>query len=420
VRNAVERRRPRRLAGRRPGARVRRRDAAWPAAGTAAFLLLLACAASPEPVDLVVIAPKVLDVQGDAIRNDVAILIDDGKITSIVEASYAHRLAAKERLVLPDDVMLLPGLIDAHTHLAWRGAQNEDAARATLLAGFTTVRVPGATGDADLALRRAIEEGRALGPRMLVARGGIGAKGGVCEQTFGTPGVSTPDEARTRVRELIEQGADFIKICTGGGVIGRAADAAATEMPQDVIDAIVSEAHARNKRVAAHAQGPAAIRAAANAGVDSIEHGGLIDGDAARLLAQKRIPLVPTLARLGRNPKLHEETMARVRRARELGVPIVFGTDGSVLPHGENARELESLTAAGMTPIDAIRAATIDAARLLGWESRVGDIAPGYEADLIAVTSLVPLEVRFVIARGKIVRTAADTRSAAARPAPRE
>jgi imidazolonepropionase-like amidohydrolase len=367
-------------------------------------LLLAGCASAPEPVDLVIVARRMLDVRSGAMLSGRAVVVRGGRITAVLDASSADRLAAKERLTLPDDQILLPGLIDAHTHLAWSGQPNEDAARATLMAGFTTARVPGATGDADVALRREIEEGRVPGPRMLIARGGVGGKGGVCEQTFGEPGVATPDEGRAKVRKLIADGADFIKICTGGGVIGRAADAATTEMPQEVADAIVAEAHAQKRRVAAHAQGPDAIRAAANAGVDSIEHGGLIDDETARLLARKHVVLVPTLARLARNPKLRDETLARVRRARELGVAIVLGTDGSVLPHGENAKELESLVAIGMTPAEAIRAATIDAAQLLGWESRVGDIAPGYDADLIAVTSLVPLEVKVVIARGRVVR----------------
>ena len=129
----------------------------------------------------------------------------------------------------------------------------------------------------------------------------LGSKGGICEQTFGEAGVSTPQEARDRVRKLIADGADFIKICTGGGVIGTRNDSDSVEMPQEVVDAIVAEAHKRGKKVAAHAQGPNAIRAAANAGVDSIEHGGFIDEDAARLLAQKHIVLVPTLARIMRD-----------------------------------------------------------------------------------------------------------------------
>jgi imidazolonepropionase-like amidohydrolase len=375
-------------------------------------LLLLAggCATAPgsTPVDLIVFAPRMLDVRTGTILTDRAVIIRDGKITSIVDASYAQRMTSTQRLVLPPHATLLPGFIDTHVHLAWEGGQNELAARATLMAGFTTVRNPGASGNADVELRRAIEEGRVPGPRMLIARSGIGGKGGVCETTFGEPGVETPQEATARVRKLIDEGADFIKVCTGGGVIGRPADANTTEMPPAVIEAIVREAHRQGKRVAAHAQGPAAIRAAANAGVDSIEHGGLIDEDAARLLAQKKIPLVPTLARLTA-PNVREETQERIRRAYALGMPIVFGTDGGVLPHGRNAQEFQSLLAIGLTPLQAVQAATIDAARLIGWERRVGSIEEGFEADLVAVTNdplqaSAPMRVALVIARGRIVR----------------
>lgn len=375
------------------------------------LLIAAACASQPPispPVDLVIIAPRMLDVRAGTYLENRAVIIRDGRITAITEAASVSRLGAKERLTLPEGTTLMPGLIDTHVHLAWAGAPNADAARVTLLAGFTTVRNPGASGDADVVLRRAIEEGSVLGPRMVIARGGIGSVGGICEATFGDPGVSTPQEGRQRVAKLIGEGADFIKICTGGGVVGRAADAETTEMSQEVIDAIVAEAHKRKVHVAAHAQGSAAIRAAAAAGVDSIEHGGLIDDEAARMLAAKQIPLVPTLARI-RNEELRAATTARVRRARELGVPIVFGTDATVLPHGENARELESLLAVGLTPIEAIRAATIDAAKLIGWQTRIGSIEPGYEADLIVVgndvlTTLTPLDVKAVIARGRIVR----------------
>lgn len=373
---------------------------------SAAAFLLLTCqsAPPPAPVDLVVIAPRMLDVRSGKILENRAVIIRDGRITAVEDSSFVVRLAAKQRVTLPDGFTLLPGLIDAHTHLAWAGAPNEEAARATLMAGFTTVRNPGAPGDADVVLRTAIEEGRVPGPRMLIARGGIGSKGGICEATFGEPGVDSPDEARMRVQQLVEKGADFIKICTGGGVIGRPTEAGATEMKPEVIRAIVTEAHKLGRKVAAHAQGPDAIRNAADAGVDSIEHGGLIDDDTARLLAERRIVLVPTLARLAQNPRLYDMTIARVRRARELGVPIVMGTDGTVLPHGENAKEFDALAAIGMTPVEAIRAATIDAAKLLGWEQRVGVIEPGFEADLVAVSSLAPLDVKVVIARGRVVR----------------
>jgi imidazolonepropionase-like amidohydrolase len=373
---------------------------------TAVAFAVAACQSAPPtpPVDLVVIAPRMLDVRSGNILENRAVIIRDGKITAVEDSSFVLRLAAKQRVTLPDNFILLPGLIDAHAHLAWTGSPNDEAARATLMAGFTTVRNPGATGDADVVLRTAIEQGRVLGPRMLIARGGIGSKGGICEATFGEPGVDSPDEARMRVQQLVAKGADFIKICTGGGVIGGPAQVAATEMKPEVIRAIVIEARKHGRKVAAHAQGPDAIRNAANAGVDSIEHGGLIDEATARLLAEKRIPLVPTLARLAQNPKLSEATIARVRRARELGVPIVLGTDATVLPHGENAKEFDALVAIGMTPIETIRAATIDAARLLGWEQRVGVIEPGFEADLVGVSSLSPLEVKLVIARGRVVR----------------
>ena len=376
----------------------------------ALLLIAAACASQqpPPPADLIILAPRILDVRSGVYLENRAVIVRDGRITAVESAAGAQRLGATERITLPAGTTLLPGLIDVHVHLAWNGAPNADAARLTLMAGFTTVRNPGATGDADLVLRRSIEDGSVIGPRMVIARGGIGSVGGICEATFGEPGVSTPEEGRQRVAKLVGEGADFIKICTGGGVVGRPADAETTEMSQEVIDAIVAEAHRRNVRVAAHAQGSAAIRAAATAGVDSIEHGGLIDDEAARVLAAKHIPLIPTLARM-RNEELRAATTARVRRARELGVPIVFGTDATVLPHGENAREFASLLAAGLTPIEAIRAATIDAARLIGWQDRVGSIEPGFEADLIVVTNdvlttLVPLEVKTVIARGRVVR----------------
>lgn len=380
------------------------------AVAMALLLIAAACASQqpPPPADLIILAPRMLDVRSGVYLENRAVIVRDGRITAVESAAGAQRLGATERITLPAGTTLLPGLIDAHVHLAWNGAPNADAARLTLMAGFTTVRNPGATGDADLVLRRSIEDGSVIGPRMVIARGGVGSVGGICEATFGEPGVSTPEEGQQRVAKLVGEGADFIKICTGGGVVGRPADAETTEMSQEVIDAIVAEAHRRNVRVAAHAQGSAAIRAAATAGVDSIEHGGLIDDEAARVLAAKHIPLIPTLARM-RNEELRAATTARVRRARELGVPIVFGTDATVLPHGENAREFASLLAAGLTPIEAIRAATLDAARLIGWQDRVGSIEPGFDADLIVVTNdvlttLVPLEVKTVIARGRVVR----------------
>jgi imidazolonepropionase-like amidohydrolase len=372
----------------------------------ACSLLFAACTSIPiGPADLIVIAPRMLDVRNGRYVTDRVVIVRGGRIAAIENASRARDIAAKERFVVPKGSTLIPGLIDTHVHLAWDGASNEDAARLTLLAGFTTVRNPGASGNADVVLRDAIEAGRVLGPRMAIARTGIGSRGGVCEATFGETGVDTIDEARQRVRKLIGEGADLIKICTGGGVIGRPADAEKTELSPDVIAAIVDEAHRAGRKVAAHAQGAAAIAAAVNGGVDSIEHGALIDDATARLMAAKHVSLVPTLARL-QNPKLREDTIARVRRARELGVPIVFGTDGGVLPYGENAREFETMLAIGMTPLEAIRAAMLDAAKLMGWERRVGSIEPGFEADFVVTSEVAgtPVHVSAVVARGVVVR----------------
>lgn len=378
------------------------------AAAAALLLLFAACTTAPPPIapaDLIIVAERMLDVRTGTYVRDRVVIVRDGKIAAIEPASRARDIVAKDRFILPKNTTLLPGFVDAHVHLAWDGAQNEEAARLTLMAGFTTVRNPGASGQADVALRDAIEAGRVLGPRMAIARTGIGAKGGVCEATFGEAGVTTADEARERVRKLIGEGADLIKICTGGGVVGRPADVEKTELTPEVIAAIVDEAHRAKRHVAAHAQGPAAIRAAVNGGVDSIEHGGLIDEETAHLMAAKRVALVPTLARL-QNAKVREETIARVKRAHELGVRIVFGTDGGVLPHGENAKEFEALLALGMTKVEAIRAATLDAATLIGWQDRVGSIEPGKFADFVVVSdnAPTPVYVSAVVSRGQAVR----------------
>lgn len=389
------------------------------------LLLLMGCTSRIQPqADLVIVAPRLLDVARGEVLRDQAVIIRDGTISAVESAGRRRHVAARS-LRLSEDLTLLPGFIDAHVHLAWDGVPSDEAARVTLLAGFTTVRNPGSSGNADLALREAIESGSMAGPRMLIARTGIGAPGGVCERTFGAPGVVNADAARERVAQLITDGAQLIKICTGGDVYGRPADIDNVEMSAETVAAIVEEAHRRGVRVAAHAQGPRAIRVAAQAGVDSIEHGSLIDAGAAALLAAKGIVLVPTLARLdtaleaarGRNAApdaivrletLRNETYARIRAAHTRGVQVVFGTDGGVLPHGRNAREFRALAEIGLSPLEAIRAATIDAAKLIGWEGHVGEIAPGRFADLVAVcgdplASAAAVDVALVIARGRVV-----------------
>lgn len=380
----------------------------------------------------VVRASRLLDVKTGHFVPDVAILVRMGRIEAVGPAARVPAPSGATILDLPG-ATLLPGLIDAHVHLAWgpspaaAPAGAEDAAT-TLLAGFTTVRNPGSTHRADLLLRDAIEEGRVPGPRILAAGPGLGAPGGVCEKVFGPEAaVHGPAAAAARVRRLVESGVDLIKVCAGGGVLATAADEETAELTEEEIRAIVQEAHGRGRRVAAHAQGSVAIQRAARAGVDSIEHGSLLDAPTARLLREKRVLLVPTLyrlewveeqarrdasqanaaERLGGARALAEEN---VRRAIAAGVPIVLGTDATVTPHGLNARELRVLVRLGLSPLEALRSATTRAAELIGWSDRVGSLERGKFADVIAVEGdpLVDVSVlervKFVMKGGRVYR----------------
>jgi len=301
---------------------------------------------------------------------------------------------------------LLPGLIDVHVHLTWDDGLSEasrDAARRTLAAGFTTVRSCGAPGGADLVLRDAIARGAVEGPRVVAAGAPLGYAGGVCAQVFPGEGVfQTAEAALAHVRRLAAAGASWVKVCAGGGVVPGPDDDAAVKVPPPILAAVVAEAHRLGLEVAAHAQGPAAVTAAVKAGVDSIEHGSLLDEAAARLMIDRGTWLVPTFARLrwrreqaaaaGASPDAltraaaaEERARERLRRAIALGVPVALGSDATVIPHGLNAREVAALVELGLTPPQALRAATLQAAALLGWSDRVGSLRPGHFADLLAV-----------------------------------
>jgi imidazolonepropionase-like amidohydrolase len=398
------------------------------------FLLFLTSLTAEEAVvkkTIVIQAKRMLDVESGKWIEDALIVVKGDKIESVGTAATIQPPENTEKIALPN-ATILPGLIDAHVHLAWKGLgasgspAGTEEAKKTLMAGFTTVRNLGSTGKTDLPLQAAIDQGKIPGPRMIAAGTPLFEKNGVCDAVFEAEGrVENQKDAIRLVRENIEQGAGVIKVCAGGKVIPDDSDKGATELKEDELRVIVAEAHRKGRKVAAHAQGSNAILNAVFAGVDSIEHGALVDEKAARLMKERNVFLVPTIYRLdwvleqmqGNNEKRKaaerfQEIRARVhenlRRAIQIGVPIAFGTDATVIPHGWNAREFKVLVELGLTPLEAIRAATLNAARLLGWSDRVGSIQPGMFADLIAVegdplTDITVLQkVQFVMKGGMV------------------
>jgi imidazolonepropionase-like amidohydrolase len=321
---------------------------------------------------------------------------------------------------------LLPGFIDAHTHLtadpkfgyeqlgisvpkeALIGAKN---ARITLQAGFTTVRNVGASGYTDVALRDAINEGMLPGPRMLVSGPPLGITGGHCDDNLlpfeyhhTAEGVADGIPAvQQKVRETIKYGADVIKICATGGVLSKGDDPQASQYTLEEMKAIVADAHRLGRKVAAHAHGAQGILWATEAGVDSIEHGSYIDDAGINAMKQRGTYLVPTVYletwmlenfKTAGLPAMYEGKMRQVievarknlRHAFASGVKVALGTDAAVYPHGLNGHEFQEYVNLGMTPLQAIQSGTVNAADLLGWSDRVGSLEPGKYADIVAVS----------------------------------
>jgi imidazolonepropionase-like amidohydrolase len=312
------------------------------------------------------------------------------------------------------------------------GAKN---ARVTLLAGFTTVRNVGAGSFSDVALRDAINAGDVPGPRILASGPALGITGGHCDNNMlpfeyhkSDDGVADGIAAvQHKVRENIKYGADVIKICATGGVLSLGDDPQHSQYTLEEMKAIVADAHRLGRKVAAHAHGAEGIRWASEAGVDSVEHGSYIDDAAIAMMKQHGTYLVPTLylgdwmldnAGLTRLPApLLAKAQVVIPAARKniahafaSGVKVAFGTDAAVYPHGMNAHEFAVMVKLGLTPLQAIQAATINAADLLGWSGKVGTLAPGAWADIVAVDGdpikdVTTLErVRFVMKGGEVVR----------------
>ncbi|HUC54315.1 MAG TPA: amidohydrolase family protein [Candidatus Cybelea sp.] len=382
-------------------------------------------AQSPAPKRTVVRAGHVLNVRTGELRANQAIVIEGDKIAQMAASSEVAALPGDTTIDLPN-ATVLPGLIDMHTHLtfdlnslgyqglaistareALHGARN---AKRTLEAGFTTVRNVGAKDYADIALRDAINDGDVIGPRMVASGPALGITGGHCDENLLPPafhaqgdGVADGVEAvQHKVREVIKYGADVIKICATGGVLSKGDDPNASQFTLEEMKAIVADAHRLGRKVAAHAHGAEGVRWASEAGVDSVEHGHLMDDAAIATLKKNGTYLVPTLfltEYMQQNmehsdvPEYSKQKMRwiataaqqNVKKAFDAGVKVAFGTDAAVYPHGLNAGEFHVYVKLGMTPLAAIQTATINASDLLGPKYLVGSLEPGKWADMVAV-----------------------------------
>jgi len=405
------------------------------AAAAAALLLTSALSAQNYPVKgtgtVVLHAARVIDGTGAApIANGVVVVTDDRIVAVGRQGSVSEPAGA--RVVELGDATLMPGFIDAHVHIIGRalgqpgadeaavhdfpgfsaivGAEN---ARRTLMAGFTTVRVLGSPDFEDVALRKAIDEGWTVGPRMQVAGHSIGITGGHCDENGYRPGLmdGSPrngvadgvEEVRAAVRYQTKYGADVIKTCATGGVLSEGDAVGVAQYTLEELTALVEEAHRQERRVAAHAHGAEGIKIAVRAGVNSIEHGSFLDEEGARMMAEHHTYLVPTLSagetvvraadrgvltglRAEKARAAGAAMRTAIRRAVAAGVPIALGTDAGVGPHGANGHEFTLMSQwGGMTPMQAIVAGTANAAKLLGWQDRLGTLAAGKLADIVAV-----------------------------------
>ncbi|HEX8261569.1 MAG TPA: amidohydrolase family protein [Allosphingosinicella sp.] len=405
-----------------------------------------------EPTTIVVHAGRLVTDASRPAVGPSTITITDGRITAVTDGLTPPPAGAG--FVDLSGKTVLPGLIDMHVHLSgdpggdfrdeavdpdeWAALVGAKNARLTALAGFTTVRDLGSPPLVGFMLRRATDRGFVPGPRIVASGpaisivGGHGDVSGFRPEVIRALGVDNTctgaEECAARVREFSRAGADIIKITATGGVLSQQARGLGQHFTDAEMRSIVDTAHSLGLKVAAHAHADAGIAAAVRAGVDSIEHGTFASAATIRLMKERGTSLVPTLMaftgireRLGKGiytPVVEtkiRETLSEVgkaaRLARAAGVPVVFGTDAAVFEHGRNAEELAMLVElAGMSPAEAIASATSGAARLLGMETQIGRIAPGYSADLIAVSGDPLRDVRalehvdFVMVRGRTIR----------------
>jgi len=402
-------------------------------AALSGLLVLLAVGQQkPTSKTYVLKAARMFDGKSNALTTPGLVVVTDGKIAGVGSGAA---VPAGAEVVELGDATLLPGFIDAHTHLTMMYSEDYtralldslekpipemalDAsvnARITLLAGFTTVRDVGSHDYLDAGLRNAINRGVVPGPRMLVAVHAIGATGGHCDETGFREGalgkesgpevgvVNGADEARRAVRLAHKYGATIIKTCATGGVLSLADAVDTPQLTAAELDALVDEAHALRLKTAAHAHGAEGAKRAIRAGIDSIEHGSFLDDEALQLMKQRGTYYVPTLmATEGLSeqiakgvaipPAILPKAQAAIaavhqtfQKALAKGIKIGLGTDAAVYPHGRNAEEFHQMVDLGMKPIDALKAGTSSDADLLGLADKIGTLESGKLADVVAV-----------------------------------
>jgi imidazolonepropionase-like amidohydrolase len=400
----------------------------------AALLGLAATAARADSV--VVTADRMVDVLTGRVVQEPVVVITDGRIASVVGRGGARPLipAGARRIDLPG-MTILPGLIDMHVHLdsspyygpyealrftdLFQTMMAPGHARDMIEAGFTTVRNVGSDHFSDVALMQAIDEGRLVGPRIVPAAYALSATGGHCDETFlppeyhrPAPGVADgPQALRQRVREMRAAGAQVIKVCATGGVFSRNTEPGQQQLSETELRAIADEAHQWGLRVAAHAHGADGIKAAIRAGIDTIEHASLIDAEGIRLAREHGTVLVMDIYNseytqehgaangvlednLRKDREIAQVQRDNFRAAHRAGVAMAYGTDAGVMPHALAGRQFRWMVEYGMTPMEAIQAATRNAAQALGREADVGAIAAGRYADIVAVAGDPLADVR--------------------------
>lgn len=387
--------------------------------------MMLACSVPAAAETVHITAARMIDVETGKVVEHPMVNITDGRITGIADARTV-RLRGDEKLIDLGDKTLLPGLIDMHVHLtslaevggyqtlkytdSFWGAVGVANAKKTLEAGFTTVRNVGSSDFQDVGLREAVDGGFVPGPRIVTATYAIGATGGHCDDNKLPPSldrreasvINSPEEARAKVRWLHKYGAEVIKICATGGVFSLGDSVGGQQLSLEEMKAIADEAHMLHLRVAAHAHGDEGIRTAILAGINTIEHCSLASDETLKLAAQRKTwfdmdiynddyILATGTANGTEQESLDKEKAIGLKqrqtfqRAVRAGVPLIFGTDAGVYPHGDNGKQFAKMVEWGMTPLQAIQAATRNAAQALGKEADVGAIAVGRYGDMIAV-----------------------------------